>query len=107
VFAIPVLGPLSGIIASIFPGTGYSIAKEATANFTIADGVIRTKDLTVSGKAYDMLGRGEIDFLNDRMNMDMRIGARGAGIVLTPLYNLFEYKGEGSIAKPRWHPKNF
>jgi hypothetical protein len=41
------------------------------------------------------------------MNMDMRIGARGAGIVLTPLYNLFEYKGEGSIAKPRWHPKNF
>ena len=57
--------------------------------------------------AYDLLGHGDIDFLNDKLNMDVRIGARGAGMLLTPLYNLFEYKGEGSISKPNWHPKNF
>jgi uncharacterized protein involved in outer membrane biogenesis len=107
VFAIPVLGPLSNFVASIFPGAGFSIAKQATATFNIRDGVIRTNDLKVSGKAYDMLGHGDIDFINDKMNMDMRISARGAGAVLTPLYNLFEYKGEGSISKPNWHPKNF
>ncbi|RDJ93714.1 hypothetical protein B4Q13_20050, partial [Lacticaseibacillus rhamnosus] len=28
-------------------------------------------------------------------------------VLLTPVYKLFEYKGEGSIAKPNWHPKRF
>jgi len=27
--------------------------------------------------------------------------------LLTPVYSLFEYKGEGSLSKPNWHPKNF
>jgi hypothetical protein len=28
-------------------------------------------------------------------------------VLLTPVYKLFEYKGEGPIAKPNWHPKRF
>jgi hypothetical protein len=26
---------------------------------------------------------------------------------LTPVYKLFEYKGEGSLKNPNWHPKAF
>ena len=33
VFAIPIFGPLSGILNHIVPGSGYSIAHRATANF--------------------------------------------------------------------------
>ncbi|MEP6955511.1 MAG: AsmA-like C-terminal region-containing protein [Chthoniobacterales bacterium] len=107
VFAIPVFGPLSGLIAAIIPGAGYSVAKEATANFTISQGVIRTEDFKVSGKLFGMVGHGDIHFLEDRLDFDVRINASGPGVLLTPVYKLFEYKGEGSLAKPHWHPKNF
>jgi AsmA-like C-terminal region len=108
VFAIPVFGPLSGILSHILPGTaGYSIAHEATASFTIKDGVIHTDDFDVAGKLFDMLGRGDIYFLDDKLDFDIRISAKGAGIVLAPVYKLFEYKGEGTLKNPDWHPKRF
>lgn len=107
VFAIPVLGPLSGFVAEILPGAGYSVAKEATSSFTIKDGVIHTDDFKVSGKLFGMVGHGDIHFLENRLDFDVRISASGPGIVLTPVYQLFEYKGEGSLTKPNWHPKRF
>ncbi len=107
VFAIPVLGPLSGFVAEILPGAGYSVAKEATAIFTIKDGVIHTDDFKVSGKLFGMVGHGDIRFLENRLDFDVRINASGPGIILTPVYQLFEYKGEGSLTKPNWHPKRF
>jgi hypothetical protein len=31
----------------------------------------------------------------------------GAGVLLTPMYKLFEYEGTGSAKHPDWHPKRF
>lgn len=107
IFAIPIFGPLSGLISAIIPGAGYSLARQAKATFTIKEGVIHTDDFKVSGKLFGMLGHGDIRFLEDKLDFDIRIDASGAGIVLTPMYKLFEYKGEGSISKPNWHPKRF
>jgi hypothetical protein len=107
IFAIPIFGPLSGLLSAIIPGAGYSLARQAKANFTIKDGVIHTDDFKVSGKLFGMVGHGDIHFLEDKLDFDIRIEAGGAGVLLTPMYKLFEYKGEGSIAKPNWHPKRF
>ena len=107
VFAIPVFGPLSGLIASIIPGAGYSVAKQANASFTIKEGVIQTDDFKVSGKFFGMLGHGNIHFLDNKLDFDIRINAGGPGVLLTPVYKLFEYKGEGTLSKPNWHPKRF
>ncbi|MDQ6808569.1 MAG: AsmA-like C-terminal region-containing protein [Verrucomicrobiota bacterium] len=107
VFAIPIFGPLSGVLSAIFPGAGYSVAHEANASFTIREGVIHTDDFKVSGKLFGMVGHGDIRFLDDKLDFDLKISGGGAGALLTPVYNLFEYKGEGSITKPNWHPKRF
>jgi hypothetical protein len=107
IFAIPVFGPLSGLISAIIPGAGYSLARQAKADFTIKDGVIHTDDFKVSGKLFGMIGHGDIHFLEDKLDFDIRIEAGGAGVLLTPMYKLFEYKGEGSISKPNWHSKRF
>ncbi len=107
VFAIPVFGPLSALIAAIIPGAGYSVAKQAAASFTVKDGVIRTDDFKVSGKLFGMLGHGDIHFLENKLDFDIRIGAGGPAVLLTPVYKLFEYKGEGTLSKPNWHAKNF
>jgi hypothetical protein len=107
IFAIPIFGPLSELLSAIIPGAGYSLARQAKSTFTIKNGVIHTDDFKVSGKLFGMVGHGDIHFLEDKLDFDVRIEAGGAGVLLTPMYKLFEYKGEGSIAKPNWHPKRF
>jgi hypothetical protein len=107
VFAIPVFGPLSAILNFIVPGAGYSIAHDAGANFTLKDSVIHTDDFEVSGKLFSMLGHGDVYFLDDKLDFEVRINGKGPGALLIPVYKLFEYKGEGSLKQPDWHPKRF
>ncbi len=107
IFAIPIFGPLSGLVNAIIPGAGYSEAHKANATFTVKEGVIHTDDFKVSGKLFGMVGRGDVRFLEDQLDLHVRIDAGGPGVLLTPMYKLFEYKGEGSISKPTWRPKNF
>ena len=109
VFAIPVFGPLSGILGSLLPGkvVGYSIAREAKSNFTAKNGVLHTDNFEVAGGWFSMLGDGDIYFLDDKLDFNIRLSPKGAGVLLTPVYKLFEYKGEGSLKNPNWHPKGF
>ncbi|MGI8889921.1 MAG: AsmA-like C-terminal region-containing protein [Chthoniobacterales bacterium] len=107
VFAIPVFGPLSELMNKIFAGAGYSVAHEGSAPFSIKNGVIHTEKLRVAGKLFAMVGHGDIDFLENQLDFDIRIDARGPGAVLTPIYQLFEYHGGGSLTKPVWRPKRF
>jgi hypothetical protein len=107
VFAIPVFGPISEILNHIVPGTGYSIAHDAAAKFTVKNGVIHSKDFNVSGQLFSVVGNGDVYFLDDKIDLNAHISAKGPGVVLTPMYKLFEYKAEGSLKKPDWHPKRF
>jgi hypothetical protein len=52
-----------------------------------------------------MVGHGDIHFLDDELDFTVRINAGGPGVVLTPMYKLFEYEGKGSLTKPIWRPK--
>ena len=99
------------IVLGIDPGTrhfGWGVIERQGTRFVHkAHGVIHTDDFKVSGKLFGMVGHGDVHFLEDKLDFDIRIEAGGAGVLLTPMYKLFEYKGEGSIAKPNWHPKRF
>jgi hypothetical protein len=108
VFAIPIFGPLSGLLNAVLPGKlGYSIARKATGSFTIKEGVIHTDNFETAGALFSMLGHGDIHFLDDKLDFYVRMNANGPGILLTPMYKLFEYTGEGSLKHPDWHPKRF
>jgi hypothetical protein len=106
VFAIPIFGPLSGILNHIVPGSGYNIARKASASFTIKDGVIHTEDFDAAGALFSMLGHGDIHFLDDKLDFNLRLNMKGPGVLLTPMYKLFEYTSEGSLNHPNfWHLK--
>ena len=107
VFAIPVFGPLSEILNSVVPGSGYSIARKAEADFTIKNGIIHTENFEAAGSLFSMLGHGDIHFLDDKLDFDVRMNMHGPGVLLTPVYKLFEYVGEGSLKKPVWHSRMF
>src|SRR5205814_770838 len=104
---IPVFGPLSSLLSAIIPKAGYSIARQATASFQVSDGIIKTDDFKVQGNLFGMRGHGLLYFIEDKLDFDIRVDASGPGVLLTPMYSLFEYKGDGKLSKPRWHPKNF
>lgn len=106
VFAIPIFGPLSGLMNGVLPGLGYNIAREATATFSIANGVITTNDFLVHGKGFDMVGNGLLDFVGDKIDFNIRINAQGfTGRLLMPISKLFEYEGQGKLSRPVWKPK--
>lgn len=106
VFAIPILGPLSDIINKIIPGSGYQTARVATGDFQVADEKISTKNLAIEGAGFSLIGHGSIFFMTDKMDMSVRINARGVpGIVLFPVSKLFEYVSTGTVSNPEWRPK--
>jgi hypothetical protein len=106
VFAIPILGPLSEIISKIIPGAGHQTARIATADFEIANETITTKNLEIEGSGFSLFGSGDIFFMKDRMDMSVRINAKGLpGIVLFPVSKLFEYVSTDSVSDPEWRPK--
>jgi hypothetical protein len=106
VLAMPVLGPLSLLMGEVIPGLGYQTAREATADFSVENGVITTRDLLIKGKGFSMIGNGRIHYLEDRMEMNIRLNAQGLpGVVLFPVSKIFEYESVGSAKHPKWRPK--
>ncbi|MBX9743467.1 MAG: AsmA-like C-terminal region-containing protein [Chthoniobacterales bacterium] len=106
VLALPIFGPLSSLMNDIIPGLGNQWAHRATADFTVKSGVINTKNLSIQSAGFSMIGFGDIYYLEDRMNMIVRLNVKGLpGIVLFPVSKLFEYISDGSAKHPTWHPK--
>jgi hypothetical protein len=106
VFAIPFLGPLSGVLNTIVAGMGNDVARQGSANFSIDDGVIDARDFLVEGRGFSMIGGGKLHFLDDKMAFDVRINAKGLpGVFLFPVSKLFEYTATDKLSKPNWRPK--
>jgi len=106
VLAMPIMGPLSVLIGDIIPGFGYQTAHKATADFSVADGVIHTRDLLIKGTGFSMIGYGDIFYLDDKMNMSMRLNIQGLpGLLTFPISKILEYESVGSAKHPKWRPK--
>jgi hypothetical protein len=53
-----------------------------------------------------MIGNGRIHYLEDKMEMNIRLNAQGLpGVVLFPVSKIFEYESVGSAKHPKWRPK--
>jgi hypothetical protein len=105
VFAIPVLGPFSGILNTMVPGMGYNVAHDGSATFAIKNGVITTRDFLVKGRGFNMIGDGRLFFLDDRLAFNIRLNAQGLpGVFLFPVSKLLEYAGTGTLEDPNWKP---
>ena len=106
VLAMPVMGPFSALLNDVVPGLGYQPARKATADFTVENGIINTRDLLIQGSGFSMIGNGRIHYLEDKMEMNMRLNAQGLpGIVLFPVSKILEYESVGSAKHPKWRPK--
>ena len=108
VFAIPMMGPLSIILKGIMPNAkpGHSVAKEASADFTLLDGIVRTENFEALTPAFRFKSSGSVKLSDKRVNLDTSFHIRGpAGILLAPVSKILEYNAAGTVSNPGWKPK--
>ena len=109
-YAIPVLGPLTPLIGAVLPGNikNYNVAREASCNFQVADGFAVTEDFEALTGAFRLVAQGNVDFINDDIDFTAQARVRGLpGLVLRPVSELLEFRGEGPIGKPHWRSNYF
>ena len=109
-FALPLLGPLSGLLDALIPGENIirSVARTATTSFDVASGKVGLSDFTAATGTFRLTAAGEVDYLKDKVDFIARVNLRGApGMLLYPVSKLFEYAADGSMADPAWHPRFF
>ncbi len=109
-YAVPVLGPLTPLLGALLPAPikGYNVAREANCTFQLGDGFVVTDDFEALTSAFKLLSRGSIDFIKDDINFTAQARVRGLpGLVLLPVSELLEYKGEGTVGRPNWHSHYF
>ncbi|MGJ8695979.1 MAG: hypothetical protein ACSHYF_06660 [Verrucomicrobiaceae bacterium] len=111
--SLPVLGPLSPIMAGILGNkqAGYERAKDASASFIVKNGVWQSNDIVAVSTSIVLTGDGWIDLKTNKMDMTIRVNARGLlgliAIPLTPLKGLFQFRGTGDFTKPSWNSSPF
>jgi len=110
-FAIPVLGPLSKLISKNDPSGengGHSVAKEASASFTISKGVIATDDIEALTQAFRVRGVGTVSLVDKSVDFEAVVNTRGllSRTILTPVSELLTYSCTGTITEPVWKPKH-
>ena len=77
--SLPVLGPLSPLMAGILGDKrmGYERAKDASASFIVKKGVWQSNDIVAESASIVLTGDGRIDLGNNKMDMTIRVNARG------------------------------
>ncbi len=113
IFAVPMLGPFSKIMTDILPKSkpGYSIVKEASADFTLKSGIAHTENLEALGTTFKFKSNGTIGLADKKIDMDASFDLRGAaGILLSPVSKvvskIFEYHADGTVSDPQWKAKH-
>ena len=111
--SLPILGPLSPIISGLLGDkrVGYERAKDASAKFNVTNGVLTTKDFIAISTNVTLTGEGWIDLLSEKLDMTIRMNARGLlGLFtfpLQPLKGIFQFRGTGTHKKPKWRSSPF
>jgi hypothetical protein len=108
---IRLFGIFSPMLNSVIPGAGYNRAYQAGMDFIVTNGMVATGNLEVRSTEFRLLYSGT---LNLQQQLDARVEAnilrdvplfgRFLGLAFSPLSKLFEYKVNGTLADPAYHP---
>jgi hypothetical protein len=107
-YRIPILGSFSDVLNDIVPNIGYSKASNADVDFDFADGILNVSKVDVFSTGFALIGHGQYDYVQDKVDFSMRVNMRGLpGLLLFSISKLFEYQGTGTMKKTTWEPKVF
>ena len=106
-----IFGLLSPVLNLFSPGWGYSRARDATADFTITNGTIASRDVEILCQGFHLNMRGTVDAhsrINARAEAVLSKAVPLFGPILslafTPFSKLFEYHITGTLRDPAMDP---
>ncbi|MDA7921550.1 AsmA-like C-terminal region-containing protein [Verrucomicrobiales bacterium] len=108
-FAIPLLGPLSKVISNgSGDRNGNNVAKEASATFTIVNGVVKTDDLEALTNTFRVKSVGELSLVDKGVDFEAVVKTRDqlSSAILTPVSELLTYSCSGTWKEPVWRSKH-
>lgn len=111
-FQIPLLGPISRVLALLHPRFGYSMQTDFTATGILRDGRIYTRNAELAGTFLTMTGVGsyafdrELDFTVRAQLLRDGSVASVFRFVTFPFTKLLEFKLGGTLNRPKWRPVN-
>ena len=111
IWDVPVFGVLSPMLDVVMPGLGSSRATEASAQFSMTNGVMFSDDLNIRTTTMRLQYNGTVD-LQSRVNAhvtaqllrDTWVVGPLLSTALWPVSKLFEYKITGTLQQPRTEP---
>lgn len=112
-FEVPIFGPLSPLISAVLDDrkAGFEEAESAFFSFSVADGLVETRDFLVTTPSLVVTGDGSADLVESSFEMTLRMNARGLLGILTlplkPFYGLIQFRGSGPLSDPRWRKVMF
>jgi hypothetical protein len=103
----PIFGMLSPVLNTFSPGLGSSRATEASADFTMTNGVIYSSSLEIHTMLAQLKYAGKVD-MSGNVNMNVTalllrntpVVGQAVSWILTPFTKLFEYHVTGTLEKP-------
>jgi hypothetical protein len=108
---VPVIGIVSPLLNKIIPGLGNSRATDASAHFSITNGVIYSDSLEINSTAMRLQYNGWVNLKQDvnanvraQLLRDTPIIGPIISLLTTPFSKLFEYKVTGTLKNPRTVP---
>lgn len=109
---IPVFGGLSVLLSAIYPGLGYTDQSSFIADFTVADGRVRTDNAALAGNVISLTARGTYGF-DDQLDFAVQVKPLKDGIladtlrlVTFPISKLLEFKLTGPVTNAQWRAAN-
>jgi hypothetical protein len=111
IWDIPLFGLLSPVLNTVSPGLGNSRVKEASATFTITNGVIFSNPLVINTAMTRLDYVGTVDLrenVNARVTANLLHNLWGVGPFISPFLwpvgKLFEYQVTGTLNNPKKEP---
>ena len=103
---------LTSLLADKVPGVGYIVNQtDASADFTVSNGVLRTENMYLEGGLISLKGYGSYDIAADNLDLVVRVQFMKKeslmGMLLHPITFpftklLLEFKATGSVGDPKW-----
>jgi hypothetical protein len=101
-YNVPFLIGLKEILDVIIPG-GFSKLSKAESKFRIENGKMLLDKMNMYSTALAMIGGGQYDFVENKVDMSMRVNFRGPlGLATFAISKLLEYKGSGTLQNTKW-----
>jgi hypothetical protein len=111
IWDIPAFGILSDVLNKVAPGLGSARANRGSGSFVITNSVIRSEDLQILAKSFNLHYAGTVDFdyrLNALVEAEVLreawIVGPAVSTLFKPLTKLFEFKVSGTLSDPKMKP---